>query len=73
MRFWVEKNNNIVYLKFQPDTQLESIILDELLGFDWKQTSIPISGERDKKVEDGASQTATLDGHESQRTIVVEL
>ncbi len=75
MRYWVEidKKTGTAYVNFQTDNHLENIILDELLEFNWIQSEVPISGERDKKVKDGALQTARLIGHESQRTIIIKI
>ncbi|EKD58398.1 MAG: hypothetical protein ACD_56C00138G0002 [uncultured bacterium] len=73
MRCWVVKDENKVHFKFQPDNPEESRVLDDLLNFNWKQENFPISNDRDKKVSDGATQTAILHGHESERTISVKL
>ena len=70
MRIWVEQRGSGSQVNFQPDSPEEREQLDQLLNFRYSDRHL--STERDRTVEEGAPSIATLDGHETQRWILIE-
>ena len=66
MRIWVEKtaDGKMIQVNFQPDSIEESKRLDDLLKFEG-QRLLPF------KVGPGSESLAELNGHETQRWIII--